>query len=141
MGQKVEPLQDKDRSELEEHRAWVYGKNASANSFVSAEEKLDLVAAILDTGIIKPTHEWQLKSLGVVFGDALAQSMDLAWVMVDDEFGCTAALIVPQTTILLFPVTALLKRLEDGEEIDVFELRKNFCERVAVLKEDGAPRQ
>ena len=93
---------------------------------------------MLDSGIIKPSHEWQLMSLGVVFGDALAQSMDLTWVIVDDEFGRAAALMVPQTTILLFPMTALLKRMEDGEEIDIFELRKGFCERVAILKESSA---
>ena len=141
MEQKVEALEGKDKSELEERRAWVYGTNASMSDFPSVEEKLDLLAAMLDSGYIKPEHEWQLKSLGVVFGDVLAQSMDLIWVMVDDEYGRSAALMVPKTTILLFPITALLKRLEDGEKIDVRELYSGFYEKVSVLKEEGAKPQ
>ncbi|HWU56568.1 MAG TPA: DUF3806 domain-containing protein [Rhizomicrobium sp.] len=141
MEQKVGPFEDKDKSELEERRAWVYGANASASDFASVEAKLDLLAAMLDSGVIKPSHEWQLKSLGVVFGDILAQSMDLIWVMVDDEYGRSPALMVPQTTILLFPVTALLKRLEDGETVDIHELYGGFYERVTVLKEQGAKPQ
>jgi len=134
MEQKVAALEDQDRAELEERRTWVYGTNASANDFTSVEAKLDLLAAMLDSGVIKPNHEWQLKSLGVVFGDALAQSMDLVWVMVNDEYGYSAALMVPQTPILLFPVTAILKRLEDGEKADVHELYSGFHERVAALR-------
>jgi len=137
MEQKIEALGDKDSSELDQRRAWVYGTNASASDFTSVEEKLDLLAAMLNSGLIKPNHEWQLKSLGVVFGDVLAQSLDVVWVMVEDEYGRSAALMVPQTTILLFPITALLKRLEDGEEVDVRDLYSGFYDRVITLKKQG----
>jgi hypothetical protein len=141
MEQKVEALEGKDSSELDERRAWVYGPKASASDFTSVEEKLDLLAALLDSGVIKSDHEWELQSLGVVFGDILAQSMDLIWVVVDDEYGRSAALMVPQTTILIFPITALLKRFENGEKVDVRELYSGFYEKVVTLKEQGAQLQ
>ena len=98
------------------------------------EQKLDLIAAMLDSGVITPDQKWELQSLGIVFGDALSQALDLMWVAVEDEYGRDPALMMPKTTMLVFPRTVISKRIEDGEKVNVFELFGDFCERVMQLK-------
>lgn len=69
-----------------------------------------------------PGETLKLQCLGIAFGDALAQQMDLAWVMVEDDYGRDAALSLIGTSVLVFPQTMISKRIEDGEEIDIYEL-------------------
>jgi hypothetical protein len=136
MTQRVEPLADDHRMDIEKQRHWVYGKNSAADDFPSAETKLDLLDAMLKSTMIKANHKWELQSLGVVFGDALAQQLGLLWVTVEDEFGRDPALLVPKTTILAYPLTAISKRIEDGEGVDVFDLFQGFCELIEKRKAD-----
>ena len=141
ISQKILPLEGEEAAKLEERRAWVYGyPKRSSYDFSTTKQKLDLVGAIVDSGLIKAQDKWPLRSLGVVFGDALAQQLDLVWVLVDDEHGRDPALMVPKTTILVFPLTAISKRVEDGESIDVHELFAGFCELIEKRRPMGTIR-
>jgi hypothetical protein len=128
-------LQDEEREWIEYSRAWVkghFGADADA-SYEPIAGKLDVIAAILDNGWVEPSETGKLQSLGVAFGDAVAQKLMLDWVTIDDEWGRTPALNWPGTSIISFPVTMISKRVEEGEQIDVFALFDGVCAQLADM--------
>jgi hypothetical protein len=59
----------------------------------------------------------------------LADGIDgLDWAVVEDEHGRDPALRFHDSTLLIFPLTMISKRIEDGEEVDV----RSLFERVAA---------
>jgi hypothetical protein len=55
-----------------------------------AKTKADfaIIQKVIDLKIIPKSNAWELQSLGVVFGDALASTVPgLAWSEVTDEYG------------------------------------------------------
>jgi len=141
MDQKIEPLTGDEAAHVQKQRIWVrehYEPHAE-HKYDTIEGKLNLLKAILDAGWIEPEETWKLQSLGITFGDALSQKMNLIWVTVEDEYGRDPALMVPKTTILVFPLTAISKRIERGESVDVFSLFDEFCQFVIDQKSIEAP--
>jgi hypothetical protein len=47
-----------------------------------------------------------------VLGDVFVQEMKMEWVMVEDYSGRDPAVRLPGTTIILFPLTMISKRIE-----------------------------
>ena len=63
---------------------------------------------------------------------------ELHWAAVEDELGRDPALQYAQTTTVVFPLTAISKRIEDGIEVDVYDLFGGFQKALAkALEEDG----
>jgi hypothetical protein len=140
--QKIGLPAEEDLTRLEKQRSWVrdhYSPEA-IQKFETIEGKLHLLDAILAQGWIARDETWKLQSLGIVFGDALAQKLDLQWVVVDDQYGRDPALMVPKTTIILYPLTAISKRVERGEKVDLYDLFRGFCELVEKQKLECAIR-
>jgi hypothetical protein len=98
------------------------------------EGKLRLLDTILKENWIEPNETWKLQSLGITFGDALAQKMELFWVAVEDEHGRDPALHDKGTTIVMFPLTTISKKVERGEIVDVRELFENACQTISRLR-------
>ncbi|TWT17122.1 DUF3806 domain-containing protein, partial [Luteimonas marina] len=71
-----------------------------------------------------------LQCLGITFGDALAQHMGLDWVAVEDEYGRDPALRLDGTSVLVFPMTSISKRIEQGEVVDVYDLFNAACNTI-----------
>jgi hypothetical protein len=136
MEQRTEPLSGDDVANLEWRRGWVrdHYDPAVRDRYATVEGKLRLLETILDNNLIGRSEIWKLQSLGIAFGDVLVQEMELAWVVVEDEYGRDPALEVPGTTIKVFPLTIISKRVEDDETVDVRELLAAVCETVAELK-------
>lgn len=134
--QKIEMLGKTDEENLDKARIWVrdHFEPDAQHKFQVLEEKLRLLQAILDNDWINVDETNKLQSLGVVFGDALAEKMALSWVVVEDEYGRDPALMVPNTTILVFPLTAISKRVGEGEKVDVYDLFSGFCELIEKRK-------
>jgi Domain of unknown function (DUF3806) len=131
--QLVEDLQDEDAARLDAQRAWVLDHYENRKAADSVEGKLRLLHTILENKWIEPHETWKLQSLGVILGDAFAQEFNLAWKMVSDNHGRDPALIVPDTTIKLFPLTMISKRVEDGRDVDVVELFGAVCGHVKAV--------
>ncbi len=74
------------------------------------------------------TVKWQ--SLGITLGDALVQELGMRWVAVEDDEGRDPAIELPGTTVVVFPVTMISKRIERGEDVDVLELFKGICSKI-----------
>jgi hypothetical protein len=135
MDQRVEALLTEDTSRIERHRRWVLSVfHPRAANCDSVQDKLALIDAILKSNSIGADETWKLQSLGVVFGDALAQELGLIWVAVDDEYGRDPALSVPGTSMLSFPLTSISKRIERGETVDVFHLFEVACQTIEDFK-------
>jgi NAD-dependent SIR2 family protein deacetylase len=137
MEQKLEALSPEDIARVEAQRKWVreHYPPESEEKYQTLEGKLVLLDAILKNKWIEPSEIVKLQCLGVTFGDALAQKLGLKWVAVEDEYGRDPALIVEGTSIITFPLTSISKRIENGEEVDVFNLFENACSKINELKQ------
>ena len=82
-----------------------------------------LLQRILDAKLIKKEETWKLQSLGIVFGDALASTIEgLSWWEITDEYGTDPTLRYHETTLQLNALTMLSKRIEDGKDVDVSKM-------------------
>lgn len=140
MEQKIEPLRAGDLADLEAKRSWVrnHYDEPARHEYETLAGKLRLLAAILDNGWVDPGETLKLQCLGVTFGDALAQELGLTWVAVEDEHGRDPALTRPVTSIRVFPLTTISKRVERGETVDVYTLFDNACQTIARIQDEGA---
>lgn len=140
MRQKSEPLNPADIADLEAKRTWVrdhYDEEARHN-YDTLEGKLRLLDTILRNKWIASDETLKLQSLGVTFGDALAQKLALTWVAIEDDYGRDPALTADGTSVRLFPLTSISKRIERGEEVNVYELFDDACSTIERLKREGA---
>lgn len=127
MAQTIEPLDDADAERIAKHRAWVAGHFDDPAAYESVANKLKVIQTVLDSAWVEKHETWKLQSLGVAFGDALVQEVpELFWVAVNDEWGRDPALRWLNTTTLAFPLTAISKRVERNEKVDVQDLFLGF---------------
>ena len=140
MTQTFHDMSGEEIARLEAQRSWVrdhYEPHARSR-YDSIEGKLALLDAILANGWVQASETVKLQSLGIAFGDALAQRLGLRWVTVEDEYGRDPALKLDGTSIVTFPLTAISKRAERGERIDVYALFESACSRIEQAARDGA---
>lgn len=131
--QTISPLNKLDEQRLNKQRELVrkyLADDTSREKFKTPAGKLGTIRAILKAGKFRKDQTYELQCLGIVFGDALAQELGMNWVMVEDKSGRDPALTKDGGTNLLFPLTMISKRVERGEEIDVFSLFNNIAEAV-----------
>lgn len=140
MDQKVEAPSGEDLARLEAQRKWVreHYDPGSIQEYETLDGKLRVIDVILKNNWIERSETIKLQSLGVAFGDALAQHLGLVWVAVEDEYGCDPALKLEGTSILLFPLTMISKRVERGEAVDVYDMFSFCCDQVKRLRDEGA---
>jgi hypothetical protein len=132
VNQRVLPLDGDLDADVKAKRRWVLGhyERDPEASYSTVEAKLLLLDTILSNKWVEPTETVKLQALGVAFGDALAQHLGLTWVAIDDEYGCDAALVLEDTSVKVFPLTSISKRVEAGEAVDVRELFAAVCSTV-----------
>ncbi len=96
---------------------------------------LDVLQALLDAKAIAATETYELQCLGIVLGTRLIDHIPgLDWVIVEDEYGRDPALRYRDAQLLLFPLTMISKRVEDGEIVLVRRLVELTREHVERLK-------
>jgi hypothetical protein len=128
-----------DSQRLEHQRQLVenYVADESRERFRTPAGKLGTIRAILAGKVFGATQTYELQSLGVVFGDALALQLGLEWVIVEDNSGRDPALRAPGTSIIVYPLTMISKRVERGEAVDVFDLFNTVAAGVERLRREG----
>jgi len=138
--QKCEPLNRDDSADLAAKRAWVceHYDEAARHKYDTLDGKLELIDTILRNKWIAPDETLKLQCLGVAFGDALAQRLGLRWVAVEDKYGRDPALTLDGTSVLVFPLTSISKRVERGEEIEVYELFEDACRTIERVRREGS---
>jgi hypothetical protein len=138
--QKVTTLTDADQQRLRVQRAVVEKYLADAVSrqkYQTAAGKLGTIRAILEANVFKPNQTYELQCLGIVLGDAFVQELKMEWVMVEDQYGRDPAVRLPGTSMILFPLTMISKRIERGEKVDVFELFNGVAAQLDDIKRLG----
>ncbi|MBS0240747.1 MAG: DUF3806 domain-containing protein [Proteobacteria bacterium] len=136
MDQMIGELTAGEVDRLEKQRAWVrnhYDEDAR-NQYESIAGKLSVLNRIVASQWIEPNETLKLQSLGVTLGDALAQFLGLHWVAVEDEHGRDPALRDADTSLVVFPMTMISKRIERGEVVDVLALFRDACESIERLR-------
>ena len=136
MQQKIEALTADDVARLEKQRGWVGDHyDASArHEYETVAGKLRLLDTVLRSNWVEATETWKLQSLGITFGDALAQMMGLQWVAIEDAQGRDPAFRDEVTSIVAFPMTTISKRIERGETVDVLALFDAACQDISRLR-------
>jgi hypothetical protein len=138
--QKISELTDADNKRLADQRAVVekyLGDEDSRRKYRTAAGKLGTIRAVLQAGALKREQTYELQCLGVVLGDAFVQELGMEWVMVEDEHGRDPAVRMPKTSIILYPLTMISKRIERGDQVDVFELFNGLAAQVEELQRQG----
>lgn len=132
-------LEPSDKIYLDEARSWVKGHftDNADDKYSPIDGKLRVLDTILRSKWVEPGETLKLQLLGVAFGDAIAQELMLEWVVVDDEYGRSPALNWPGTSLDIYPLTVISKRVEDGEDVDVYELFEGICNRLKELAFSG----
>jgi Domain of unknown function (DUF3806) len=139
MSQRVLRLAGKLAADVEAKRKWVLGhyERDPEASYSTVEAKLLLLDTILSNAWVEPGETVKLQALGVAFGDALAQQLGLTWVAIEDEHGCDAALVLEGTSVKVFPLTSISKRVEAGEPVNIHALFAAACSTIKRISNDG----
>ncbi|ROL69478.1 hypothetical protein BK634_17195 [Pseudomonas chlororaphis] len=95
-----------------------------------------LLQQMVDSQTLAATDEPAWEAMGIALGDALVTEVPgLAWVQVSDEFGVDPVLRYRQTSLQIGVLTLLLKRAEQGEEIDIQHIA-NWLQKFIETKAD-----
>lgn len=140
MNQIVRELSRAEVERVEAQRKWVreHFTPEAEHKYEVFEEKLRLLDTIIKNDWIAPSETVKLQSLGITLGDAFVQKMGFRWIEVEDEYGVDPAIQLPGTSIILFPLTMISKRIERGDPVDVYELFEGIAEIVKEKKSKEA---
>ena len=100
-----------------------FAEQLSLPELSGTESDLAVIQAILDSGEIERDRTYELQCLGIAFGRVLVSASDgLDWAIVHDEYGSDPTLRYRDTSVCLNVLTAISKRVEDGQDVNVREL-------------------
>lgn len=101
--------------------------------YKTAIGKLGTLRAVISSDVFSATQTYELQSMGVVLGDVFVLDMGFHWVVVEDAGGRDFAIQYKDTSVILFPLTILSKRIERGEQVDVFNLYNGLANQVEEI--------
>jgi Domain of unknown function (DUF3806) len=139
--QRISELNPADAEALGKQRAVVehyLGDDRSRQNYRTPAGKLGLIRALLEAKKFGLKQTYELQCLGVVLGDVFVQDMDFHWVIVEDSYGRDPALQYKATSIMLFPLIMISKRVERGESVDVFALYNGVAAEVEKQQRKAA---
>ena len=137
---KIEPPTEKDIENIAMgvvHAGQVI-EQALDEDLDGTHQDLELIQRVLDQGLVEPEATYTLQAFGLAFGRVfLNEFPDYDWWMVEDEHGRDPAIRYKETSLLVFPMTMISKRIEDGEPFDVAELFDGLAKQLAELIQEG----
>jgi hypothetical protein len=138
--QKIEPPTEKDIENIAMgvvHAGQVI-EQALEEELDGTHQDLELIQRVLDQGLVEPEATYTLQAFGLAFGRVfLNEFPDYDWWMVEDEHGRDPAIRYKETSLLVFPMTMISKRIEDGDPFDVCELFDGLAKQLAELIQEG----
>jgi len=137
MEQIIRKISAENSRRIETQRSWVrnHFDPSSVEEYNSIEGKLSLLNTIITSNWINKEETNKLQCLGVTLGDIFVQDLEFSWVEVEDEYGVDPAIKLSNTSLILFPLTMISKRIENGESIDVFQLYNKLKMKVLEVKD------
>jgi hypothetical protein len=100
------------------------------------ESDLHLMQRLLDERAVRPEQNRELECLGTVLGQVFASTTPLRWITVEYGGRRQLALQYPGTTVIVFPGSMILKRVQEGRVVDVDELFHSVVYQVGRMKDD-----
>ena len=88
------------------------------SKMATVEDKLAAIQTIIDAADPSTRTSWELRSMAVVFGDALVQGQKLEWVSVRDAEGKHQALIAPGSSLMLVPRDLFVRQAKSNTPIN-----------------------
>jgi hypothetical protein len=138
--QKIEPPTEKDIENIAMgvvHAGQVI-EQALDEDLDGTQNDLALMQRVLDQGVVEPEATYTLQAFGLAFGRVfLNEFPDYDWWMVEDEHGRDPAIRYKESSLLIFPMTMISKRVEDGEPFDLAELFDGLAKQLAELIQEG----
>ena len=114
------------------------GDEESKKNYQTSAGKLGLLRTLLQQEVFKPDQTYELQCMGIVLGDVFVQELGMRWIIVsDDEYGVNPAIRLANTSIILYPLTMISKRVEHGEDVDIFDLFNGIAAQVDKMKADA----
>jgi Domain of unknown function (DUF3806) len=139
MPQTTFPLDGAEWSQIREQVATIQRlvtRKYNAPTFENTLEDLDALQRLLDDKVWDESEEDSFKALSSAFGNVLAKQLAFEWVAENDgRNGRRPALILKATKALVVtPQEMVLKRLRNGEEIDLRKLVDDVKAQVQKTK-------
>jgi hypothetical protein len=138
-GQKIVQMNADDVARIAKQRLVIehyLGANvANLEKYKTAPGKLGLLRALLERRVFQIAQTYELQCMGIVLGDALVQHCGVEWRAVEDQHGRDPCLQIPGSTIVLFPLTMISKRVEKGEAVDIFDIFSRTVAKINELKQ------
>jgi hypothetical protein len=139
MDGKVSPLTGEDQNRLDAMRKWlrahVKDDQGRGHYDGNSEARLFVVHSIVEQELYDQKNAWQLQALGLGLGDAIAEKLVLAWVMVEyKDFGRVPELQMPGKSLRMGAFMTIQKRVMAGEKVEVVPLFYAFCQEFERVK-------
>lgn len=96
------------------------------------------IQAILDGNVLGKADTWPLQCLGIAMGNIMVKVLGLHWIIVTDEYGRDPALQFQNTSLIIYPLTMISKRVERSEPVDVSQLLSLTATHVKQLGHEVA---
>jgi hypothetical protein len=98
---------------------------------------LSLLQRLLDEDVVS-RDRYALQCLGCVLGRIMGANIPgLDWVLAEDETGADICLRYADTSLCVFPLTMISKRIERGEAVDVAGLYEQTSASVRQLANEA----
>lgn len=127
----TEKLETSERMKLERQRDLVDGiaRQGLGEKLTRTTKDLRTIQRILDQKLLGDHPNDTFHALGVVLGDVLVEQQGYRWIGFVDEEGRSLALRRAGSENVLFPVTAISRRVEAGSPVDVSKLYSEMTAR------------
>jgi uncharacterized protein DUF3806 len=141
--QKSEPrftgLSSEDIAQLDKQRALVAAtakQKYGTPSLTKTKSDLAVLQRLLDDQVFNKSQTYELQSMGVAFGDVLANEFPLRWVMVTDEYGTDPTLRYKKMVLQINALTMISKRIERNERVNLRQLLEITGQQLARFEKD-----
>jgi len=91
-----------------------------------SEADLDKAQKVLENEGFGAQQELELLSLGAVLGNVFVANTPMRWAVVSNEFGTNLGLRHPESGFVLYPLSMVVKRAEQGRAVDIPTLYRSF---------------
>lgn len=132
----ISQLSPAEERVLAENRAFVEAlvpDEAINGAYATPAGKLNVLHAVLGTGFFAPRKKQELDAIGVVLGDAFVQELGMEWVVAEDSSGRDLALILPGTSVVLYPLAMIRHRVDVKDRNDLRDVFAGIASEIRQL--------
>jgi hypothetical protein len=133
-------LSDDDQERLSVYRSEILSegmKRYGIKELSKTKADLPTLQRFIDDKVYLQIDLLHQEALGAAFGDVLATELGLHWEVVTDQFGTDPVLRYKATSIQIAPLTMILKRVEDGRQINLVSLFNGIDETLQQMIKSG----